>query len=169
MMGSDRSGRLLAAWARICFGGEAGEGDSKHRCQATGSRVATFARPSLPFYLRRPIPVATAHGRELEHDPRSSADHHEQMRALPGSRSNPPITGRRASANCETPDGVRRPRQQRPHPCRARARRAIMLAVEGQYASLGPCAGIFGAWVAQHDAPLRILRRSHGWRMSRAS
>jgi 4-amino-4-deoxy-L-arabinose transferase-like glycosyltransferase len=100
--------------------------------------IAIAAFPtSLPFYLRRQIPVATATGRELTST--FIADHYEQMRALPGSPLKPADDWRARLASCETPAVF----VVRANNARIRAELdpvVPLLAVEGQYAAYGPCA-----------------------------
>lgn len=92
---------------------------------------------SLPFYLRRIVPVATAHGRELTSN--YIADHYQQFLALPGSPLEPPDAWRERLARCSRPTVfIARAND-------ARIRSALeqhlpLLAVEGQYAAYGPCA-----------------------------
>jgi 4-amino-4-deoxy-L-arabinose transferase-like glycosyltransferase len=93
--------------------------------------------PSLPFYLRRTIPVATATGRELTSN--FIADYHEKFRALPGSPLKPADYWREQLARCQVPtvfitrtgDAATRA---------ALERVVTLLAVEGRYAAYGPCA-----------------------------
>ncbi len=104
----------------------------------TNDVVAIAAFPtSLPFYLRHPIPVATATGRELTST--FIADHHDQMRALPGSPLKPAEYWRERVADCRTPTVF----VARANDTRVRAQLdplLPLLAVEGQYAAYGPCA-----------------------------
>jgi 4-amino-4-deoxy-L-arabinose transferase-like glycosyltransferase len=93
--------------------------------------------PSLPFYLRRTIPVATATGRELTSN--FIADYQEQFRALPGSPLKPADYWREQVARCPVPtvfitrtgDAASRAALERVVP---------LLAVENRYAAYGPCA-----------------------------
>ena len=122
-VGEDRSARTLASVIQ-----NSGAGD------VLG--VAAFP-PSLSFYLRRPVPVATATGRELTSN--FIADYHEQMVQVPNSPLQPPDSWRRQIAECRTPvvlviragDRVVRPVIDSLLP---------LLAVEGRYAAYGPCA-----------------------------
>ncbi len=129
------SGRLLAA-----VGEDRSAATLAQVIENTGSSdvIAIAAFPtSLPFYLRRPIPVATATGRELTST--FIADHHEQMRALPGSPLRPADFWRARLANCETPTVF----VARANDARIRAELdpvVPLLAVEGQYVAYGPCA-----------------------------
>ncbi len=93
--------------------------------------------PSLPFYLRRTIPVATATGRELTSN--FIADYHERFRAVPGSPLKPPDYWRERVTTCQTPTVV----VTRAGDTRVRAvldSLLPLLAVEGRYAAYGPCA-----------------------------
>lgn len=123
-VGEDRSAATLARVIQ-------NTGDST---EAVG--VGAFPT-SLPFYLRRPVPVATAHGRELTSN--YIADHYEQFLALPGSPLESPEAWRERLARCTRPTVfVARAND-------ARIRKALetqlpLLVVEGQYAAYGPCA-----------------------------
>ena len=92
---------------------------------------------SLPFYLRRPIPVATATGRELTST--YIADHYDQFRADSASPLAPQDSWRERAARCPTPTvfvvraGDKRLRA-------AFDSLLTLLAVEGHYAAYGPCA-----------------------------
>jgi len=136
------SGRLLAA---------VGE----DRSAATLARVIQNVRPrvegvedvavvgvsafptSLPFYLRRPIPVATATARELTSN--FIVDYQEQFRGDSGSPLKPADSWRARARDCRTATVfVARAND-------ARLRTQLdpllpLLAVEGQYAAYGPCA-----------------------------
>jgi len=93
--------------------------------------------PSLPFYLRRTIPVATATGRELTSN--FIADYHERFRALPGSPLKPADYWHERLARCPVPTVfVTRTGDAR---TRAELETVVpLLAVEGVYAAYGPCA-----------------------------
>jgi len=93
--------------------------------------------PSLPFYLRHTIPVATATGRELTSN--FIADHHERFRTLPGSPLKPAGYWREVLARCRAPTVfVTRTGDA---PTRAELERVVpLLAVEGRHAAYGPCA-----------------------------
>jgi 4-amino-4-deoxy-L-arabinose transferase-like glycosyltransferase len=98
--------------------------------------VAAFPT-SLPFYLRHPIPVATATGRELTSN--FIADYHERFRAVPGSPLKPPDYWRQRVRDCRTPTVL----VTRANDARVRAMLDSLLpllAVEGRYAAYGPCA-----------------------------
>jgi hypothetical protein len=93
--------------------------------------------PSLPFYLRRTVPVATETGRELTSN--FIADYHEKFRAVPGSPLKPADYWRERLQACATPTAfVARTGDERV--------RAVLdslmplLAVAGRYAAYGPCA-----------------------------
>ena len=92
---------------------------------------------SLPFYLRHPIPVATATGRELTSN--FIADYHEQLRAVPGSPLKPLDYWRERVTTCLTPTVL----VARANDYRIRVMLDSLLpllAVEGRYAAYGPCA-----------------------------
>ncbi len=98
--------------------------------------VAAFP-PSLPFYLRRSVAVATATGRELTST--FIADYHERFRADPTSPLKPADYWRDRIAHCQAPTVfVARAGDTR---VRGELDRALpLLAVEGHYAAYGPCA-----------------------------
>ena len=124
-VGEDRSSATLAQVIQNTGGGST---------EVVG--VGAFP-PSLPFYLRRIVPVSTAHGRELTSN--YIADHYEQFLNLPGSPLEPPDSWRERLARCSRPTVfVTRAND-------ARMRAALepqlpLLAVQGQYAAYGPCA-----------------------------
>jgi 4-amino-4-deoxy-L-arabinose transferase-like glycosyltransferase len=123
-VGEDRSAKLIATVIH-----NAGPAD------VIG--VAAFP-PSLPFYLRRTIPVATATGRELTSN--FIADHHERYRTVPGSPLHTADYWRARLADCRTPTVF----VTRAGDTDARAvldSALAPLAVEGRYAAYGPCAG----------------------------
>ncbi|MBW8840024.1 MAG: hypothetical protein JF602_09265, partial [Gemmatimonadetes bacterium] len=124
-VGEDRSAATLASVIHNAAGASA---------EVVG--VAAFPT-SLPFYLRRVVPVATAHGRELTSN--YIADHYQQFLALPGSPLEPPDAWRERLAHCRQPAVFVAKAGD------ARIRAALeshlpLLAVEGQYAAYGPCA-----------------------------
>ena len=129
------SGRLLAA-----VGEDRSAALLARVIQNTGTSdvlgIAAFPT-SLPFYLRHPIPVATAAARELTST--FIADHHEQLRAVAGSPLKPAEYWRGRVADCRSPTVfVTRANDTR---LRAELDRLLpLLAVEGQYAAYGPCA-----------------------------
>ena len=93
--------------------------------------------PSLPFYLRRTVPVATETGRELTSN--FIADYHEKFRVVPGSPLKPPDYWRERLKDCATPTAF----VTRTDNARVRAvldSLVPLLAVEGRYAAYGPCA-----------------------------
>lgn len=108
----------------------------------TGPRTAVMGisafPPSLPFYLRHSVPLATATGRELTSN--FIADYFAQYRAQPGTPFLPLDAWRERLARCATPTVfVTRTGDA---PTRAELDpRLPLLAVEGRYAAYGPCAG----------------------------
>jgi 4-amino-4-deoxy-L-arabinose transferase-like glycosyltransferase len=125
-VGEDRSAALLA---RIVQSGSPEGGPT----QVLG--ISAFP-PSLPFYLRRPIPVATPNGRELTSN--FIADYVERFRSVPGSPLKPPDYWREQLARCPVPTVF----VTRTGDAGARAvleARLPLLAVEGRYAAYGPC------------------------------
>jgi len=122
-VGDDRSARTLASVIQ-----NAGEAD------VIG--VAAFP-PSLSFYLRRPVPVATPTGRELTSN--FIADYQEQMRSVPNSPLQPPDYWRQRVHECRVP--VILVTRAGDRPVRAAIDSLLpLLAVEGRYAAYGPCA-----------------------------
>jgi 4-amino-4-deoxy-L-arabinose transferase-like glycosyltransferase len=92
--------------------------------------------PSLPFYLGRQVPVATATGAELTSN--WIVARAEQYRALPGTPLLPPDAWRDVLARCHRPTVfVTRSADDRSPP---ELRAALpLLAVQGRYAAYGPC------------------------------
>src|SRR2546422_726174 len=98
--------------------------------------IAAFPT-SLPFYLRHPIAVATATGRELTST--FIADYYEQFRGDTASSLKPADYWHDRVTRCRTPTVfVTRAGDTR---LRAELDRLLpLLAVEGRYAAYGPCA-----------------------------
>lgn len=97
--------------------------------------------PSLPFYLRHTIDVASASGRELTSN--FIADYHERFRKMPGSTLLPADAWRERLRRCPAPTVfVTRTGDAR---TRAVLDGALpLLTVEGRYAAYGPCAASLG-------------------------
>ena len=92
---------------------------------------------SLPFYLRRPIAVATATAQELTSN--FIVDYQERFRADSASPLKPADYWRQRARTCRTPTVF----VARANDARLRAELdpvLPLLAVEGQYAAYGPCA-----------------------------
>jgi 4-amino-4-deoxy-L-arabinose transferase-like glycosyltransferase len=124
-VGEDRSAATLA---RVI------QNTGPHDTEVIG--VSAFPT-SLPFYLRHPIPVATATGRELTSN--FIADYHERFRAIPGSPLKPADYWRGRVTACLKPTVL----VARANDARLRATLDSLLpllAVEGGYAAYGPCA-----------------------------
>jgi 4-amino-4-deoxy-L-arabinose transferase-like glycosyltransferase len=122
-VGDDRSAAALSAAVRAAAGDQG---------QVLG--VAAYP-PSLPFYLGRTIPVATARGDELTSN--YIARYHEQLRAVPDSPLRPQDSWQDVLATCPQPTvfviraGNRTARL---------ALAALpLLADDGRYAAYGPC------------------------------
>ena len=128
-VGEDRSAATLARVIQ-----NAAPGDGGAAVEVMG--VSVFPT-SLPFYLRRTVPVATATGRELTST--FIADNVERFRADSTSPIKPEEYWRERATHCRTPTVfVTRAND-------ARRRAALdsllpVLAVEGHYAAYGPCA-----------------------------
>lgn len=93
--------------------------------------------PSLPFYLRRTVPIATVAGRELTSN--YIADYVDQYRTYPGTPLRPADEWRLVLAHCATPTvfiaraGDRETRA-------ALAARLPLLAEDARFSAYGPCA-----------------------------
>jgi len=133
------SGRLLAA-----VGEDRSAATLARVIQNSNARdvIGISAFPtSLPFYLRRAIPVATATGRELTST--FIADYQERFRADTASPLKPADYWRERLARCWTPTVF----VTRAGDTRVRAELdplLPLLAVEGRYAAYGPCAASSG-------------------------
>jgi len=91
--------------------------------------------PSLPFYLQRQVPVATAHGRELTSN--FIADYVDEYRAVPGSPLLPADAWRSVLAECREPTVfVTRPVDRHVRDALADL---PMLFQGGRYVAYGPC------------------------------
>jgi 4-amino-4-deoxy-L-arabinose transferase-like glycosyltransferase len=125
-VGDDRSAATLAAVI--------------HNTDRGGTAVLGIAAypPSLPFYLRHTVPVATSTGRELTSN--FIADYADRFRALPDSPLEPRDAWVNVLARCPQPtvfitrtgDTTTRAALERVLP---------LLVVQGRYAAYGPCAG----------------------------
>lgn len=124
-VGDDRSSATLARVIQNAGGG---------RVDVMG--VSAFPT-SLPFYLRRTVPVATATGEELTST--FIADYQERFRADTASPLEPADSWRERVASCRIPTVfVARAGDRR---FRAQLDAVLpLLAVEGHYAAYGPCA-----------------------------
>ena len=115
----------------------AGAAAALERSGGTGTVLGVLAyAPSLPFYLGRPIAVATETGRELTSN--YIADNVERFRSLPGSPLLPAGYWREALARCPmatvflTGAGHREARA-------ALSAALPLLAADDHYAAYGPC------------------------------
>src|SRR6266568_962715 len=120
-VGEDRSSAAVASATAAAL----------ERSGGTGAVLGVLAyAPSLPFYLGRPIAVATETGRELTSN--YIADNVERFRSLPGSPLLPAGYWREALARCPMPTVfLTGPGQ--------REVRAALLAADDHYAAYGPC------------------------------
>jgi 4-amino-4-deoxy-L-arabinose transferase-like glycosyltransferase len=118
-VGDDRSAAALAAAVR----------DRGHVLA-----VAAYP-PGLPFYLRRQVSVATAHGRELTSN--YIADYVDEYRRAPGSPLLPPDAWRAVLARCEEPTVFIVRSVDRD--VRAALSTLPMLFDDGRYLAYGPC------------------------------
>lgn len=91
--------------------------------------------PSLPFYLRRPILLATAHARELTSN--YIADYADHYRAFPGSPLLPAEAWRERLARCADPTVFVTRAGDRG--ARAALAQLPLLFADGHYAAYGPC------------------------------
>jgi len=126
-VGEDRSSAAVASATAAALGRAGGAG------AVLG--VAAYP-PSLPFYLGRPIAVATATARELTSN--YIAEYHERYRAMPGSPLLPPGYWRDVLARCPVPTVFLAAAGDRDS--RAVLGGALpLLAADGHYAAYGPC------------------------------
>ena len=91
--------------------------------------------PSLPFYLRRPILLATAHARELTSN--YIADYADHYRTFPGSPLLPAEAWRERFARCADPTVFVTRAGDRG--ARAALAQLPLLFADGHYAAYGPC------------------------------
>ncbi len=124
-IGEDRSAKTLAQVI-----------ESSGRGSTAVLGISAFP-PSLPFYLRRPVPVATANGRELTST--FIADYYERYAQIPDSPLKPADYWRERLQQCDVPTVFVTSAGD------ARTRALLdpqlpLLAVEGRYAAYGPCA-----------------------------
>jgi len=126
-VGEDRSSAAVASATAAAL----------ERSGGTGTVLGVLAyAPSLPFYLGRPIAVATETGRELTSN--YIADNVERFRSLPGSPLLPAGYWREALARCPmatvflTGAGHREARA-------ALSAALPLLAADDHYAAYGPC------------------------------
>ncbi|HEY3220068.1 MAG TPA: glycosyltransferase family 39 protein [Gemmatimonadales bacterium] len=134
-VGEDRSSATLARVIQNVRPTGAGAGAGAEDVEVVG--VSAFPT-SLPFYLQRTIPIATATGRELTST--FIADYLERFRADSASPLKPAEYWRERVTSCPTPTVF----VARANDARIRAQLdplLPLLAVEGQYAAYGPCAG----------------------------
>jgi hypothetical protein len=91
--------------------------------------------PSLPFYLQRQVPVATAHGRELTSN--FIADYVDEYRVVPGSPLLPADAWQSVLAECREPTVF----VTRPVDRHVRDALAFLplLYQNGRYVAYGPC------------------------------
>lgn len=102
-----------------------------------GAIVAVAAYPpSLPFYLGRPVPVATAHARELTSN--FIADYADHYRTVSGSPLLPADAWRDRLARCPEPTVFVTRAGDRD--ARATLSSLPLLFADGHYAAYGPCA-----------------------------
>ncbi|HXH62679.1 MAG TPA: glycosyltransferase family 39 protein [Gemmatimonadales bacterium] len=156
-----KSSWIIAAYAAVVVaipiaGGPllAAVGDDRSSAAVTQVTAAVLAResaagapaevlgigayiPSLPFYLRRTVPIATVAGRELTSN--YIADYVEQYRTSAGTPLRPADEWRLVLAHCATPTvfiaraGDRETRT-------ALAARLPLLAEDARFSAYGPCA-----------------------------
>jgi len=136
------SGRLLAAVgddrsaAGLARATAAALGQGSAAASTTAVLGILAYPPSLPFYLGRPIAVATATGIELTSN--FIADYHDRYRDVPGSPLLPEGYWREALARCPVPTvfvatAANRDARQ------VLAAALPLLALDGHYAAYGPC------------------------------
>jgi 4-amino-4-deoxy-L-arabinose transferase-like glycosyltransferase len=126
-VGEDRSSAAVASATAAAL----------ERSSGTGTVLGVLAYPpSLPFYLGRPIAVATETGRELTSN--YIADNVERFRSVPGSPLLPAGYWREALARCPMPTVFLTGAGHRE--ARAALGAALpLLAADDHYAAYGPC------------------------------
>jgi len=126
-VGEDRSSAAVASATAAAL----------ERSGGTGTVLGVLAyAPSLPFYLGRPIAVATETGRELTSN--YIADNVERFRSIPGSPLLPAAYWREALARCLMPTVFLTGAGHRE--ARATLAAALpLLAADDHYAAYGPC------------------------------
>ncbi|PYP41627.1 MAG: hypothetical protein DMD42_13395 [Gemmatimonadetes bacterium] len=126
-VGEDRSSAAVASATAVAL----------ERSGGTGTVLGVLAyAPSLPFYLGRPIAVATETGRELTSN--YIADNVERFRSVPDSPLLPAGYWREALARCPRPTVFLTGAGQRD--ARAALGAALpLLAADDHYAAYGPC------------------------------
>ena len=126
-VGEDRSSAAVASATAAAL----------ERSGGTGTVLGVLAYPpSLPFYLGRPIAVATETGRELTSN--YIADNVERFRSIPGSPLLPAGYWREALARCPMPTVFLTGAGHRE--ARATLGAALpLLAADDHYAAYGPC------------------------------
>ena len=133
------SGRLLSAVGedRSSAAVASATAAALERSGGTGTVLGVLAYPpSLPFYLGRPIAVATETGRELTSN--YIADNVERFRSIPGSPLLPAAYWREALARCPMPTVFLTGAGHRE--ARATLAAALpLLAADDHYAAYGPC------------------------------
>ena len=156
------SGRLLAAVgddrsaAGLARATAAALGQGSASANTTAVLGILAYPPSLPFYLGRPIAVATATGIELTSN--YIADYHDRYRDVPGSPLLPEGYWREALARCPVPTvfvatAANRDARQ------VLAAALPLLALDGHYAAYGPCRPPQPAQPPQPPRPPRPPRR----------
>ena len=110
--------------------------------------------PSLPFYLRSRIPVATATARELTSN--FIADYADTYRAVPGSPLLPADAWRARLANCAEPTVFVTRAGDRD--ARAGLATLPLLFLDSHYAAYGPCS----AGAPTHNSAFRIPQSAIG-------
>jgi hypothetical protein len=149
-VGEDRSSAAVASATGVAL----------ERAGKSGAVLGVLAYPpSLPFYLTRPVAVATATGAELTSN--YIADNVERLRAPAGSPLLPAGYWREALARCPVPTVFLTDAGNRD--ARAVLDRALpLLAADGHYAAYGPCR-VAATPVPPASSPLqRAARRDHG-------
>ena len=149
-VGEDRSSAAVASATAVAL----------ERAGKSGAVLGVLAYPpSLPFYLTRPVAVATATGAELTSN--YIADNVERFRASAGSPLLPVGYWREALARCPVPTVFLTDAGNRD--ARAVLDRALpLLAADGHYAAYGPCR-VPASPAPPASPPLqRATRRDHG-------
>lgn len=114
--------------------------------------------PSLPFYLRRPVLLATPHARELTSN--YIADYADHYRTVPGSPLLPAEAWRERLARCADPTVFVTRAGDRD--TRAALEHLPLLFADGHYAAYGPCAAPTSSFESAIPNPQSAIRAAAG-------
>ena len=134
-VGDDRSASAIANATAVALRASGGSGGGAGGGGGAVLGVLAYP-PSLPFYLRRTIPVATITGAELTSN--YIADNLERFRSLPGSSLLPEAYWREALSRCATPTVFVTSAGDRESRAALGAALPLLIA-DDHYAAYGPC------------------------------